>query len=411
MAAPDAVGERLRRRVEPTMIPYGTDAPVYHWPFATLGLIVANVAASFAAWALLDSDRVEPLLLTYGDGLHPVQWITSNFLHAGPMHLIGNMVYLWGFGLIVEGKVGWFRFLLIYFGIGAIECAIEQGVMLGAEGGASMGASAIVYGLVAIGMVWAPRNDISILLIYGFGFMIRTALFDIPIVAFAAVYFAWELLTTLISGMAWGSPVLHLIGAAVGFVVGTVMVKAGWVDCEGWDLYSPSRGLTDSQRQARKPRKKRKRPALDADEEGVSRAEQRSARALAQLRGALEADAPYEALSAYHNMAKQPEGWRPLEKDILSLIALLQREKLLAESVPVMEDYVARFPEGSPRVRLKLAQVLLRDQNRPSKALRLLAGLAEQDLPPDLRPVRRQMEARARAMTQSEDGIYELDEG
>ena len=73
------------------------------------------------------------------------------------MHLIGNMIYLWGFGLIVEGKVGWWRFLMIYLAIGAIECAIEQTLMLGADSKSySQGASAVVYGLVAIGMVWAP---------------------------------------------------------------------------------------------------------------------------------------------------------------------------------------------------------------------------------------------------------------
>jgi len=30
------------------LIPYSTDAPVYYWPFATVGLIVVNVAL-FAA--------------------------------------------------------------------------------------------------------------------------------------------------------------------------------------------------------------------------------------------------------------------------------------------------------------------------------------------------------------------------
>jgi len=96
---------------------------------------------------------------------------------------------------------------------------------------------------------------------------------------------------------------------------------------------------------------------------------------------------------------------------VLGLIALLQREGLVAESVPVMEDYAERFPQGSARVRLKLAQVLIRDQQRPARALRLLADLPESDLPADLRPVRRQLERRARQMSQQEGGIYEIEEG
>ena len=34
------------------LIPYGTDAPIYHLPFATVGMIVLNAIVSFAAWSL-----------------------------------------------------------------------------------------------------------------------------------------------------------------------------------------------------------------------------------------------------------------------------------------------------------------------------------------------------------------------
>ena len=108
------------------MIPLGTDAPIYHWPIATAGLIAVNTAAYAFVMLGADPEQVQRLMLTYGDGLHPIQWVTSNFLHAGIVHLIGNMIYLWGFGLIVEGKVGWFRFLLIYLGLGIAECALDR---------------------------------------------------------------------------------------------------------------------------------------------------------------------------------------------------------------------------------------------------------------------------------------------
>ncbi|MBM3970315.1 MAG: rhomboid family intramembrane serine protease [Planctomycetes bacterium] len=28
-------------------------------------------------------------------------------LHAGWLHLIGNLIFVWGFGIVVEGKLGW----------------------------------------------------------------------------------------------------------------------------------------------------------------------------------------------------------------------------------------------------------------------------------------------------------------
>jgi membrane associated rhomboid family serine protease len=376
------------------MIPLGTDAPIYHWPVATVGLIVVTVAASFAAWGL-PPDEAQRWILTYGDGLHPLQWVTSNFVHGGIVHLIGNMIYLWGFGLIVEGKVGWWRFLAIYLGIGVAECALEQTIMLGAEEGGSLGASAIIFGLVAIGMVWAPRNEVNCVLILGW----RVFYFEMPIVAFASIYFLFEGLTTVLSGLAFGSSVLHLFGVAIGFVLATVMLKLDWVDCEGWDLYT-TRG---SDKSRPKVTKAKARKAADM----ATRMEKRSDEALGNLRAAIDDGEALEALAAYRDLARMPQGWRPLEPDLLKLIALLQRKGMTAESVPIMGEYVERFPDRAARVRLKLAQVLIRDQQRPAAALKVLAPVTDAELPEDLRLVRRAIEQQARKLR--EEGVLELE--
>src|SRR4029079_12340776 len=95
-----------RRRGAPTMIviPTGTDAPIYHWPYVTVGLIVLNVALLFAVPPVASSPKFdengeivegaddishfEQYALAVGDGrLHPVQWVTHNFLHFGFLHL------------------------------------------------------------------------------------------------------------------------------------------------------------------------------------------------------------------------------------------------------------------------------------------------------------------------------------
>lgn len=78
----------------PTMlIPYATDAPVYHWPYATVGLIAANVVALYGAH-VGPLGPVDAWMLSYGDGVHPGQWVSSMFMHGDFMHLIGNMVFL-----------------------------------------------------------------------------------------------------------------------------------------------------------------------------------------------------------------------------------------------------------------------------------------------------------------------------
>src|SRR5947209_1774657 len=141
-------------------IPYRTDAPVYHFPHVTVGLIAVNTLAYLMSRDASAETLIKYVLL-YGDGLHPLQWVTSNFIHGGLMHLLGNMIFLWTFGLIVEGKVGPLPFLGIYLGIGFVECGLEQ-VLMRNSLGASFGASSILFGLLAMALVWAPRNEVGV---------------------------------------------------------------------------------------------------------------------------------------------------------------------------------------------------------------------------------------------------------
>src|SRR5687768_12562559 len=99
-------------------IPYNTDAPVYYLPFATVGLIALNVVIFFGV-AVGNLGPFEDWMLTYGAGLHPDEWFRAMFMHGGIGHLFGNMVFLWVFGLVTEGKLGWWKFLACYIAIGA----------------------------------------------------------------------------------------------------------------------------------------------------------------------------------------------------------------------------------------------------------------------------------------------------
>jgi membrane associated rhomboid family serine protease len=240
------------------LAPYRTDAPIYHFPVAPIGLIAANVLATFAIAG--DPASAEEYILQYGEGLKPLQWVTSNFLHFGLFHLLGNMLMLWTFGLLVEGKVGPFVFLPLYLGIGFVQCGIEQAVMSTSGTGGSLGASAILFGLMAIAMVWSPRNDVSV----GGLIVVRPVQFDAPIVIFALLMFVWEVAMIAIVGFGVSTAILHMMGAIIGLVVGIVFVKLDWVDCEGWDLFSVMSGEPGQERERpkkkRKKKKKKKRP-------------------------------------------------------------------------------------------------------------------------------------------------------
>lgn len=219
------------------LLPYGTDAPVYYYPFATIGIIGIN-AAMFLVTGMGDYHDYRWLILEY-DRINPLQWVTAAFMHASWCHLIGNMIFLWCFGLVVEGKLGWYRFSLLYLGLALADGAIGQipmFVLYGGEGGA-LGASGVIFALLAVCCIWAPHNDIHFLFLWGW-FFITTL--EFPIYAVAAFYIAQELLCLWLLDWQMSTPMLHLMGASVGVPFAIVMLKQNRVDCEGWDLFTRS---------------------------------------------------------------------------------------------------------------------------------------------------------------------------
>ncbi|MDT0301056.1 rhomboid family intramembrane serine protease [Streptomonospora wellingtoniae] len=135
-------------------IPLSDDYPVRRVPTVTYALVAVNVAAYllsplsllavwydagdlprqcavehyFLRWAavpveLLGGPQVEGSGPCPAPGHTKVAWIsalTSMFMHGGALHLIGNMVYLFVFGPVVEDRLGRLRYLGLYVGSGLV---------------------------------------------------------------------------------------------------------------------------------------------------------------------------------------------------------------------------------------------------------------------------------------------------
>jgi membrane associated rhomboid family serine protease len=408
------------------IIPWGTDAPIYHRPFATIALIAINVLLFF----VIPGDAYDGYVLVVGDGVRPVQWLTNNFLHSGFFHLAGNMIFLWTFGFVVEGKLGWVRFLIIYLLLGVSESAAMQ-LLLPSEHEVSMlGSSTIVFGLMGMCLVWAPRNEVTCIVWLRFTPME----FDLSILWFAAMYIALDVFTGGLSGILKASitnlspgviialELDHTFGAILGILVGAAMLKLGWVDCENWDIFAvlgrrtgkpksreprtrKSRRLVSSEyRTHEKSRSKRKDKGRGAEPSG----EDRSGIVLQSLRRHLELGETEAALAVYHKARRSPSGWQPPERDWRDLIEALIEVQAWDASLIVMRDYIRELAEPSPRVRLKLAQILMQKQGRPQQALKVLGQIRDGSLPANLESIRQQLLRHAEAMR--EDGPLELDE-
>jgi membrane associated rhomboid family serine protease len=371
------------------LIPYNTDAPIYHFPWATIGLIVAN-SLLYLVSATAEPAEVEPWILIFGDGLHPLQWVSNNFLHAGFLHLLGNMIYLWTFGLIIEGKLGWWRFLGLYLLICTLYGAILQVVMLGSEGGA-LGASGAIYGLIATALVWAPRNEISCWLIIG----LRPMELELSVIFLATLYIIWEFVSAGIGGFAMSSEVLHLTGAGIGAAFGVALLKLQWVDCEGWDVFTVLAGRERTSRERFQAESQPiKQPGLNSGSVEI----RKSINELSEQIEAANAPAAREAYDRH--ISRFPSAAIP-EAELISLIVLLHNAKDWSASLKPMVDYLRRFPENSSRMRLKLAQILLLHENRPQKALQVIQKIPPGSLDDKLEAAREKIVAHAEELAAS----------
>jgi membrane associated rhomboid family serine protease len=134
----------------------------------TTVLIAVNVVVFLAEIALgsswdTTSGRIFNEGALFGPFVADGEWyrlITSAFLHAGPIHLLFNMLALWWFGRPLESYLGSARYLGLYF-VSALAGA--AGALLLSPTTPTVGASGAVFGILGAGLVLERRR------IYVFG--------------------------------------------------------------------------------------------------------------------------------------------------------------------------------------------------------------------------------------------------
>ncbi|KAF3888773.1 MULTISPECIES: rhomboid family intramembrane serine protease [Nostocales] len=167
------------------MVPIRDDNPTTITPYVTYGLIAANIIAflfeaSLPAQELdgfLHLAAVVPRELTASFAGIPVnqpvpEWstlITSQFLHAGLLHLGGNMLFLWIFGNNVEDKLGHIKYLLFYLTCGVLA-SLSQWYFAQNSSIPSLGASGAIAGVMGAYILRFPKAEILGIIPLGFFF-------------------------------------------------------------------------------------------------------------------------------------------------------------------------------------------------------------------------------------------------
>ena len=92
---------------------------------------------------------------------------SSMFLHAGFLHVGGNMLYLWIFGKNAEDTLGHTRFTLFYL-LSGVAAALTQVLASPASEVPMIGASGAVSGVLGAYLILFPQSRVLTLVIFGF---------------------------------------------------------------------------------------------------------------------------------------------------------------------------------------------------------------------------------------------------
>jgi len=215
------------------LIPLRDSARSRTFPYVNLGIIVVNFLAFFLELSLeqyqlnqffyvfgvvpaevlnniFTGAPVEPVLLSF---------FTAMFLHGGWMHILGNMWYLWIFGDNIEDRLGHFRYLLFYLGVGVVAGIVH--VMANPISTVPVvGASGAVAGILGAYFVLFPRSRILSLV----PVIVFLTVLEVPALIFIGIWFLIQLFNTIgslggtASTVAWWAHV-------GGFIAGAVIIK------------------------------------------------------------------------------------------------------------------------------------------------------------------------------------------
>jgi len=140
-----------------------------HVPIVTVAIIATNVVifllelvygdAFVLRWAVVPRD------VAHGHHLETV--LTAMFMHASWSHIIGNMIFFWAFGPVMEESMGRAGYLVFYL-LGGTVAFLAQIFLDPGSTVPNLGASGAIAAVMGGFMVTFPRDRIRTILFFGF---------------------------------------------------------------------------------------------------------------------------------------------------------------------------------------------------------------------------------------------------
>jgi len=208
------------------IIPLRGQVSQHRWPLATLGLILLNLVIFFLQ---LQWGEDATLNIFWQRGAIPAKlsqvkvfgsWqslklmatmFTSLFLHAGWVHLLGNLLFLWVFGEALEDELGPWRFLGFYFFCGFFALLLHA-VVASRLSVPIIGASGAIAGLLGAYLIRYPQAPVQTL----FFLLVRFKIIAVPAYVWLGLWLVLQFY-----GLRQGGPVAwfaHLGGFLTGLL-------------------------------------------------------------------------------------------------------------------------------------------------------------------------------------------------
>lgn len=224
------------------MIPIADVNPTRHAPVMNWLLILTSALVFFYelslgaraldrfifAWGVLPRDVLAALAHPNTPlAFHAFETlITSQFIHAGWAHILGNMLFLWIFGDNIEDILGSIGYLLFYLSAGIVAALAQVFFLapfLGRVDLPSIGASGAIAGVLGAYLILYPTARVSVIFPI---FILWLIPFDLP----AFVLIGWWFVQQLFYGFLTLTPTAAQSGGVAfwahvgGFVAGVLMI-------------------------------------------------------------------------------------------------------------------------------------------------------------------------------------------
>jgi membrane associated rhomboid family serine protease len=224
------------------MLPIRDDTPRFSTPVVTYFIIALNGVVWLYEWlvqaqspAALESlvyqfgvvPRHETVILSGSTHLSPavaiVPLLTSMFMHAGWLHVIGNMWFLWIFGDNIEDYLGHFKYLIFYL-LSGIGASVLHILLNAGSGVPSIGASGAIAGVMGAYLILYPRARVLTLV----PLIIFFTFWWLPAWIFLGYWFLIQFLSGAATSIAYTSQTgggIAFWAHVGGFAAGILMIK------------------------------------------------------------------------------------------------------------------------------------------------------------------------------------------